>query len=193
MRLKDARVMKLTDCSHRFSRSEATGPEAMEGLALAVRKRLYPFVIGAIRDHHAAEDVLQDTLVVLIERVHLLRRPDRFWPWVYRVAWSKVQDHFRDCRRACQVAADAEYEPDHCHTSVGDLLETMVHRERVEHLAAALRQLNPRCRVVLYLRFYEQMPYTQIASLMHSTPVQVRTQFHRAKQRLRDSLLSSCA
>ncbi len=184
--------MRLAGYSFQFSRSEAAGPEAMEGLALAVRERLYPFIIGAIRDHHAAEDVLQDTLVVLIEQVHMLRRPDRLWPWVYRVAWSKVQDHFRDRRRACQVAADTECEPDQCRTSAGDLLDTMLYREKVEHLAAALRRLNPRCRVVLYLRFYEQMPYSQIASLMHSTPVQVRTQFHRAKQRLRASLLSSC-
>jgi RNA polymerase sigma factor (sigma-70 family) len=165
----------------------------MESFVLAVRERLHPFVAGAVRDQHAAEDVLQEVLLVLIEQVHLLRRPDCFWPWVYRIAWSKVQDHYRDHRRARRTAAAAEREsvsPDAC---AGDLLDVMVRREAVEHLAAALRQLNPRCRVVLYLRFYEQMPYAQIASVMHSTPDRVRVQFHRAKRLLRDSLLSSCA
>jgi RNA polymerase sigma-70 factor (ECF subfamily) len=185
--------MRYAGYSHRFSPSEAAVPEGVEGLALAVRERLHPFIVGAVRDRHAAEDVLQDTLVVLIERVHLLRRPDRFWPWVYRVAWSKVQDHFRDRGRVRLMASDAEGQPDCCRTSVGDLLDTMVHQETVEHLVAAFHQLNPRCRVVLYLRFYEQMPYRQIASLMHSTPSRVRVQFHRAKQLLHDSLLSSCA
>ena len=185
--------MRFADYSYRFSQSEAADPEGMEGLTLAVRERLHPLIVGAVRDHHVAEDVLQDTLVVLIEQAHLLRRPDRFWPWIYRIAWSKVQDHFRDRRRARRIAKDAEHEPEHRETCVGDLLDTMVHRETVEHLTAAFRQLNPRCRVVLYLRFYEQMPYTQIASLMHSTPGRVRVQFHRAKRLLRDSLLSSCA
>ena len=185
--------MKYEGYSYRFSHADTACPEGMTGLVLAVRERLHPFIVGAIRDHHAAEDVLQDTLVVLIEQAHLLRRPDCFWPWVYRVAWSKVQDHFRDRRRVRLTAADAEHEPDCCQTSVGDPLETMVRREAVEHLTTAFGQLNPHCRVVLYLRFHEQMPYTQIASLMHSTPGQVRARFHRAKQRLRDSLLSSCA
>ena len=165
----------------------------MESLVLAVREQLHPFVAGAVRDYHAAEDVLQDVVVVLIEQVHSLRRPDCFWPWVYRVAWSKVQDHFRDHRRARRATAAAGREPNHCETSAGDLLDTMVRREAVEHLTAAFSQLNPRCRVVLYLRFYERMPYEKIASLMHSTPGRVRVQFHRAKRILRDSLLSSCA
>jgi len=185
--------MRLVDCSYQLSQSEAMSPEGMEELAVAVRERLRPFVAGAVRDHHAAEDVLQDTLVVLIEQVHLLRRSDRFWPWVYRIAWSKVQDHFRNCRRVRRTAANAERELDDGQISVGDLLDTMVHQETVARLTAAFSQLNPRCRTMLYLRFHQQMPYAQIASLMHATPVQVRAQFHRAKQLLRESLLSSCA
>ena len=165
----------------------------MEGLVLAVQERLYPFVSSAVRDRHAAEDVLQDVIVVLIEQMHLLRRPDCFWPWVYRIAWSKVQDHFRDHRRARRIAAPGGYEPAGPQAPTGDMLDVMVHREAVEQLTIAFDRLNPRCRVVLYLRFHEQMPYSEIASVMHSTPGRVRVQFHRAKRLLRDSLLSSCA
>ncbi len=158
-----------------------------------MQERLYPFVSNAVRDHHAAEDVLQDVLVILIEQMHLLRRHDCFWPWVYRIAWSKVQDHFREHRRAGRIASPGGYEPACPEAGAGDLLDAMVRREAVEQLAIAFDRLNHRCRVVLYLRFHEQMPYSEIASVMHSTPGQVRVQFHRAKRLLRDSLLSSCA
>jgi RNA polymerase sigma factor (sigma-70 family) len=191
--VKNVPTMKPEGYSCRFLQADVVGPENLEGLVLAVRERLGPFVAGAVRDHHAAEDVLQDVLVILIQQVHLLRQPDCFWPWVYRVAWSKVQDHFRDRRRARRTAAAAGREFLYPESTTGGLLDTMVRRESVEHLTAAFSQLNPRCRVVLYLRFYEQMPYAEIASLMHSTPSRVRIQFHRAKQLLRDSLLSSCA
>ena len=164
----------------------------MEGLALAVRERLRPFVAGAIRDHHAAEDVLQDVVVILIEQAHLLRRSDRFWPWIFRIAWSRVQDHFRDQRR-CRRAVPAGSGPADHTIIAGDPLDTIVHQETVEQLSLALDRLNRRSRTVLYLRFYEQMPYTEIASLLHSTPGQVRLQFHRAKRLLRTRLLASCA
>ncbi|MBN1508100.1 MAG: sigma-70 family RNA polymerase sigma factor [Sedimentisphaerales bacterium] len=186
-------MMQLEGQSYRFSPADVAASRETEGLVLAARERLHPFVASAVRDPHAAEDILQEVLVVLIERVHRLRRPDRFWPWIYRIAWSKVQDHYRDHRRARQAVAAVEREPVSGDASAGDLLEGMVRREAVEHLAAAMGQLNPHCRIVLYLRFCEQMPYAQIALMMHSTPGRVRVQFHRAKRLLRESLLPSCA
>jgi RNA polymerase sigma-70 factor (ECF subfamily) len=180
-------VMKLDDHPDRSYRAGAGDAESM---ALAVRERLHPFVSHAIRDHHTTEDVLQDVLVVLIEQGHVLRHPGCFWPWVYRVAWSKVQDHFRDRARLRRVL-----DPDRSvsEATASDPLDGVEQRETFEQLAAALGQLSQHCRTVLYLRFHEQMPYAQIAALMHCTPGQIRIQLHRAKRQLRDHLLASCA
>jgi RNA polymerase sigma-70 factor (ECF subfamily) len=188
-------VLSMVNLNHleTLCGSEVGHGESMARLAVAVQERLHPFVASVVRDHHTAEDLLQDVILIVIEQVHLLRRPDSFWPWVYRVAWSKVQSHFRDYGRARRMAAAVGSESDGPQATAGDLLDAIVRRETVDHLTAAFGQLNPRCRVVLYLRFYEQMPYNEIALVMHSTPGQVRVQFHRAKQLLRDSLLSSCA
>ncbi len=187
------RLTKPEDHPCRCPPADAADPEKMEGLALAVQERLYPFVSSAVRDRHAAEDVLQDVLVVILEQRHLLRQPRCFWPWVYRIAWSKVQDYFRDCRRASRIGVPGGHGPTGPQAATGDPLDVMVRREAVEQLAIAFDRLNHCCRVVLYLRFHEQMPYSEIASVMHSTPGRVRVQFHRAKRLLRNSLLSSCA
>lgn len=184
--------MKPENTSYQFPPAQ-NGPEEMEGLVLAVRERLHPFVASAVRDRDVAEDVLQDVAVVLIEQGHRLRRSDCFWPWVYRIAWSKVQDHFRDSRRARRFAAEIERQGGYPWMTAGDASEAAIRRDLIERLARAVEQLNARCRVILFLRFHERMPYDKIASVMHSTPGQVRIQFHRAKRLLRDSLLSSCA
>ncbi len=191
--VKSVRATKSEDHSRRFSTSDAIGLEQVEGLVSAVQERLYPFVSGAVRDRHAAEDVLQDVIVIVIEQMRLLRHSDCFWPWVYRVAWSRVQDHFRELKRARRLTSSGGLVPDYADGGAGDPLDLMVHQEAVERLAVAFDRLNHHCRVVLYLRFHEQMPYSEIASVMHSTPGRVRVQFHRAKRLLRDSLLSSCA
>jgi len=181
--------MKLKERPYRFVRA---GASATEETVLAVQERLFPFVSSAVRDSHAAEDILQDVVLIILEQVHLLRKPDRLWPWIYRVAWSKVQDHFRSRQRIRHAVEPIRLEFSNL-DAADDLLDTMVRRESVEQLTMALGRLTHRCRTVLYLRFYEQMPYTEIASLMHSTPGQIRVQYHRAKKLLRDSLLASCA
>jgi len=181
--------MRLKEHPYRFVRA---GASVTEETVLAVQERLHPFVSSAVRDSHAAEDILQDVVLVVLEQVHLLRKPDRLWPWIYRVAWSKVQDHFRSRQRFRHAVEPIRLEFSGF-DAADDLLDTMVRRESVEQLTVALGRLTHRCRTVLYLRFYEQMPYTEIASLMHSTPGQIRVQYHRAKKLLRDSLLASCA
>jgi len=181
--------MELKKDPYRIARA---GDSVTEETVLAVQERLHPFVSSAVRDSHAAEDILQDVVLIVLEQVHLLRKPDRLWPWVYRVAWNRVQDHFRSRQRFRRVVEPIRLECNRF-TATDDLLDTMVHWESIEQLTAALDRLTHRCRTVLYLRFYEQMPYTEIASLLHSTPGQIRVQYHRAKQLLRDSLLASCA
>jgi len=186
---ENVREMKLNEHSYRLVRA---GASAAEETVLAVQERLHPFVSSAVRDSHAAEDILQDVILIILEQAHLLRKPDRVWPWIYRVAWSKVQDHFRSRQRFRHAVEPIRLECGRC-GATDDLLDTMVRRESVEQLTVALGRLTGRCRTVLYLRFYEQMPYSEIASLMHSTPGQIRVQYHRAKRLLRDSLLASCA
>jgi RNA polymerase sigma-70 factor (sigma-E family) len=52
-------------------------------------------------------------------------------------------------------------------------------------VAAALRRLPNRDRVVLTLRFYEDLPTDEIAKILDCAPGTVRSQLSRALQRLR--------
>ncbi len=177
--------MKLNECRDRSPADGALELDRVGQLAVTLRQRLYPSIWKGVRDHHAAEDILQDVLLVLIERGHTLRRPECFWRWVYRIAWSKVQDHRRSRAR---VDLYLDPGPD---VTAGNPLDDVERDERIGQLAAALSCLSHHRRTVLYLRFYEQMPCAQIALLMHWTEAQVRVQMHRAKQQLRRHLLAS--
>lgn len=167
--------------------------EGLGRLTVAVQRRLRPFVCNALRDHHAAEDVLQETLLTMIERLGGLRRPENLWPWIYRIAWNKVQDHFREQRRFRESMPSLQFDRGRRGLEQDQGLGLLICKEHIEQLAVSLAKLTPRCQTVLYLRCYEQLPYKEIASLMHSTPGRVRVQLHRAKQQLRDVLLAACA
>ena len=77
--------------------SEAgSGSRASMGrLAVIVWERLYPFVLRTTLNHDVTEDILQETLLTVIRKITSLRESRRFWSWVYRVAWSKIQDNLR--------------------------------------------------------------------------------------------------
>ena len=171
--------------------SEArSGSRASMGcLAVIVRERLHPFVLRTCLDHDAAEDILQETLLSVVLRVVSLRETRRFWTWVHRIAWNKTQDHFRQCRARSLMRKSALLDQSHNGQS-GCVLEDKVYEETLEHVSDGLEQLGPNHRDILRLRYYEQLSYTQIASLMRMTPQRARARSCRAKKQLKRRLVA---
>jgi len=123
-------------------------------------------------------------------RVACLREKRRFWPWVFRIAWSKLQDNLRS-RRAqgsgkASLIRNQSYE---ARTGGGSLLEATIHAERLQQLSEVVEQLSRQHRDILRLRYYEQLHYTEIATLTRTTPEKARSRFHRAKKYLKARLM----
>jgi len=166
---------------------------SMERLAVIARERLYPFVFRTTLNQDLTEDVLQETLLTMVGQVAHLRDKSRFWPWVFRIAYSKLQDNLRSRRH--QFAARPSWPCIHGlqadatdRAGSGNLLEAAIHAERLQRLSALMRRLEPQSRDILRLRYYEKLPYTEIAAITRITPQKARTIFHRAKKYLKAQL-----
>ena len=163
---------------------------SMGRLAVIVRERLYPFVFRTTLDHELTEDILQETLLTMVRQIMSLRQSERFWPWVFRIVWSKLQDNLRSRRhqstgRASLVRNRSCQTPEDCDS----LLDASIHAERLRQLSEVVEQLSRQHKDILNLRYYEQMPYTEIAEMKRTTPQKVRAQFHRAKKFLKARML----
>jgi len=159
---------------------------SMERLAGIVRERLYPFVFRTTLNHDLTEDVLQETLLTMVRQIACLREERKFWPWVFRIAWSKLQDNQR--RRRHQYSGKASFRWNQSYETrarSGNLLDATIHAERLQQLSEVVEQLSRQHRDILRLRYYEQLPYTEIAALTCTTPQKARARFHRAKKHLK--------
>ncbi len=170
------------------------GQAGMGRLALLVWERLYPFVFRTTLDRDATEDIIQETLLAMLRRIHSLRNSERFWPWIYRIAWSKIQDRLRDRRLQSSLKStllrrrNAAGEP----TEFADNpLDAKICEETLQRVCTAVERLNHRQREILRLRCHEQLPYDEIASLTCTTPEKARVHFHRAKKSLKKCLACS--
>lgn len=66
------------------------------------------FIRARVRDHAAAEDILQDVFVKIHTRLPDLRDRERVGPWVYQIARNAVTDHFRRVRPAEELPAELD-------------------------------------------------------------------------------------
>jgi RNA polymerase sigma-70 factor (sigma-E family) len=127
-------------------------------------------------DHQAAEDLVQDTYVVLVRRWQKSGTVDPE-AYVRRILYSRFVDGWRRRRLAELPWASP---PD----SVGGD-EAGPAADRLT-LRDALVRLTPSQRAVLVLRFYEDLTESQAAAALGISPNTVKSQTRVALQRLRE-------
>ncbi|RYU10275.1 SigE family RNA polymerase sigma factor [Nocardioides iriomotensis] len=127
-------------------------------------------------DHQAAEDLVQETYVVLVRR---WRKSGTVDPEAYvrRILYTRFVDGWRR-RRLVEVPWASP--PD---TPAGDEAGTAGDRLT---LASALARLTPRQRAVLVARFYEDLTESQAAAALGISTSTVKSQTRVALQRLRE-------
>jgi RNA polymerase sigma-70 factor (ECF subfamily) len=174
-----------------LSHARAGDRESLGELAVLVWDRLYPYVLRTTLNRDVTEDILQETLLAMICRIDGLRSDERFWPWIYRIAWSRIQNRLRCRHRQSTLLGSEQTRSERC-TDDESVLDATIRAETLEQISSAVEQLNRRYRDILRLRTYEQLPYTEIASRTRITPEKARVRFHRAKESLRKHLLTGC-
>jgi RNA polymerase sigma-70 factor (sigma-E family) len=131
-------------------------------------------------DHQAAEDLVQDTYVVLVRRWQKSGTVDPE-AYVRRILYSRFIDSWRRRRlRELPTAAPPEaIDLDRAVDSASAVTDRLTLRD-------ALVRLTPRQRAVLVLRFYEDLTETQTAAALGISPNTVKSQTRVALQRLRE-------
>lgn len=157
----------------------ASAPPSFDDWVAARGPSLLRFAYVVTGSQHAAEDAVQDALARACERwdrVARTRDPDSY---VRRMVVNAHISRWRRVRRESPVAEvlarDAQAD----------------HAERLgtgDAVWSVCRDLPPRQRAAVVLRFYEDLDYAEIATLLGCTEVTARSHVHRALGALRTRL-----
>ena len=123
----------------------------------------------------AARDVVQEAFAQALRDRAEYRGDGSLAAWVWRIA-------FRTALRS-RRGGDGE-------VSLDDLVEAapLPGPERDPELAKALQRLSPRRRLVVYLRYFADLPYAEIASLLDISEGTVAATLSQAHAELLDEL-----
>jgi RNA polymerase sigma-70 factor (ECF subfamily) len=141
---------------------------------------LFQFLCGILRDHHQAEDALQETLVRALE--HLDGVDDNHLRgWLFTVAYHQAMLYKRRQKKYAKVeddddaVSDAQPGPSH-------LAEMMDDATRLRDL---LEQLPPGQREVIRQRVYEGKRFREIAATLGCPLNTALARMHEGLKRLR--------
>lgn len=124
-----------------------------------------------------ADDCYQETWLAALRAYPRLRDASNLRSWILTVAHRKAIDHLRSRRRAAVPVG--ELADDACAATTARV--TVVDSE----LWSAVRELPPKQRTALALRFVADAAYADISSVMGTSEQAARRNVHEALQRLR--------
>ena len=120
--------------------------------ALLVRHRtaLYGYIFACVRNHHDAEELLQEVSLAAVGSIDKLRDESSFLPWAIEIARRRVLVHVRRSQRTTilppeliPVLAEAAHR-----VAATDCIS-----DRCEALLECLENLPPRSREVIAMRY----------------------------------------
>jgi len=138
--------------------------------------RLRRYARALIRDHHAVEDLVQDTLERALNKMHLWRPGSDMRAWLFSVMHNVFLNQLRG--QKFESGAD----PD----SLPDLEGNAEHFDRIElaEVDKAMHCLAPEQREVLMLVAVEEMSYVEAARTLGIPPGTVMSRLSRAREKL---------
>jgi RNA polymerase sigma factor (sigma-70 family) len=161
-------------------------PDAMTDLVRSVRPWLHRIALNHGLDHHTAEDVVQETLLALVEHVHGLRDPGAGLGWLSTIARNQSIHKIRTGKRTVLRGDPAEWTdragPDDPEKSAIDALTGAV-------LADAITRLPARCGQILHLAFIADVSdYLTISRVLGMPVGSVGPTRMRALRKMREIL-----
>jgi len=145
---------------------------------------LYGFLTKLTNDRSAAEDIAQIVFQRILKYRHTYRDEGRFTTWMYHLARRCAVDHYRKAQKTPTAIDPADL---HHHADDQPPADQSAStRDDHEVLHHALNRLDRDDREILLLSRFQELSFSEIASILECSIGAAKVRAHRALRQLRD-------
>jgi len=156
---------------------------AFDELLSRTQEKLFTYIMFVVRDHDVADDVFQETFVKVIIKLQQGQYADtgKFSFWLTRIAHNVIMDRYRAQRN--EHIVEPTQDNDLSNLSGNALLDSYRESEIVNEqvlcdVKKMMNSLPAPQREVVYMRFYQQLSFKEIAEI---TGVSINTALGRMR------------
>ncbi|MDO5035923.1 MAG: RNA polymerase sigma factor [Porphyromonas sp.] len=147
--------------------------------------KLYNVVRRIVHRHEDTDDVLQSTFIKVWKNINTFRGDSKLSTWMYTIATNEALSHIRRERRGRKVPLTTE-EYDLSETLVSDPYFDGSKAEA--DFLAAIDQLPEKQKLTFEYRYFEELPYKEIAEITGTSEGALKANYHHAVKKLQNFL-----
>jgi len=148
-------------------------------------ERVYWHVRRFVNSHEDADDLVQDVFLKVWTALPSFRGEAQTYTWIYRIATNEAlnwlrREKVRAALRFSSLDEEMERRIDADPWFNGDAAE--------RNLSKAVARLPERQRQVFILRYYDEMPYEEMAKVLDTSVGSLKASYHIAQEKIREAL-----
>ncbi|WP_407313821.1 RNA polymerase sigma factor [Desulfosporosinus sp. SB140] len=128
-------------------------------------------------------DCAQEAFIAAYRNLNRYSKDHPFRAWLYAIARNKAIDILRKQQREITTVLDETLEDLHPRPE-----EIWLEKEQATFLSKVLNELPEHYAQALFLRYRQDLSYTEIATVLQVPVSRVKTYLHRGKEKLRQEL-----
>lgn len=168
-------------------RAQAGDTEAFAWLVARHQKFAYNLALRALSNGQEAEDAAQDAFVRAWLALPNFRGQSQFRTWLYRIVTNVCYNRLPRLRRELSALGD-DRSDDIADSNLPEPGHSLEHSQRREVLNSQIDILPESYKMLITLRYQQELSYEDIAAVLSIPLGTVKTGLFRAKAQLRKAL-----
>jgi len=162
-------------------KDKSTSEQAFTLLVRRYQQRLYWHVRRMVISHDDANDVLQNVFIKIWKNLADFREQSNLYTWLYRIATNETLTWLEQQKKRVSVSLSDD------ENSYANKLqyEKGFDANKIEwRLQQAINTLPEKQRIVFNLRYYDEMPYEQMSTVLNTSEGALKASYHHAAKKV---------
>ena len=175
-------------------RLKAHDPAAVTDLSGSYGAKIYQLAFRYLRNREDAEEVAQDVLLKVYQKIDAFRGDAALSSWIYRITFNTAMSRLRELKQHLPNAIEAKDE-DTGQTLPRDVIdwspladEEMLRLEMRQALVRALKDMPLLYRAPVILRDVQGLTTEEASAVLHVKEQTLKSRLHRGRLMLREHL-----
>lgn len=187
-RVNSTERMPDTELARLIADCIAGDDAAVERLVRQHETGVFRLALSIVGEAAEASEITQETFIAALRSLRSYEDRKSFKAWLYTIALNHARSHLRKRKvmDRLKTTVSALFRIESQKRTLPE--DEVIQNEEEAALWIAMNKLDERHRIVLVLRYFHELPVTEIAGMLNLPEGTIHSRLHTARERLRIAL-----
>ncbi|MEQ1553728.1 MAG: sigma-70 family RNA polymerase sigma factor [Ferruginibacter sp.] len=169
-------------------KNSSSKERAFTAILKKYQEKIYWHIRRMVVEHEDANDVLQNMFVKVWKGLENFREDSQLYTWLYRIATNESLTFLAQQKKRNSVFISVEENG----LSNSVRADSNFDGNKLEwKLQLAIQKLPEKQKVVFNLRYYDEMPYAEMSSVLETSEGALKASYHHAVKKIEEYILNN--